>query len=200
MPHRHFSPPWDIVDNGACFIVRDNGRVLPVSRLPVHWQAHLRKRTCKQAAGRLCGALLVSFWFDDSKTRGAADRCRRQTPKKTLRLPKSEPRNKGNDLLHAQMTPRPVRCGGGVELVPVVSRSKPTSVLRVRADCGGRLFAAKFRIMAMITCISLETTPACPAYPRGQWRRLAPPIMPAPSSRRRLCLTRVRVVSPTAAG
>src|SRR5262245_7806477 len=31
-------------------------------------------------------------------------------------------------------------------------------------------------------------------------RGLAPPIMPAPSSRRRLCLTRVRVVSPTAAG
>jgi hypothetical protein len=41
--------------------------------------------------------------------------------------------------------------------------------------------------------------PGLSSIPRGQWRRLAPPIMPAPSSRRRLCLTRVRVVSPTAA-
>jgi hypothetical protein len=23
MPSRHFIPPWDIEDNGACFIVRD---------------------------------------------------------------------------------------------------------------------------------------------------------------------------------
>jgi hypothetical protein len=23
---RHFPPPWDIEDNGACFIVRDNNR------------------------------------------------------------------------------------------------------------------------------------------------------------------------------
>jgi len=24
MPDRRFTPPWDIEDNGACFIVRDN--------------------------------------------------------------------------------------------------------------------------------------------------------------------------------
>jgi hypothetical protein len=29
MPYRRFSPPWDIDDNGACFIVRDhNGQAL----------------------------------------------------------------------------------------------------------------------------------------------------------------------------
>src|SRR5262249_44478235 len=45
-----------------------------------------------------------------------------------------------------------------------------------------------------------ETTPGLSSIPRGSItaRRLAPPIMPAPSSRRRLCLARVRVVSPTA--
>ena len=53
-------------------------RVVQVWRLLVHWQAYLPKRARKQAAVRLCGALLVSFWFDDSKTRRAVDRCRRQ--------------------------------------------------------------------------------------------------------------------------
>jgi hypothetical protein len=29
MPDRRFSPPWDIEDNGACFIIRDkNGQAL----------------------------------------------------------------------------------------------------------------------------------------------------------------------------
>jgi hypothetical protein len=29
MPDRRFTPPWDIEDNGACFIVRDaNGQAL----------------------------------------------------------------------------------------------------------------------------------------------------------------------------
>ena len=41
-------------------------------------------------------------WFDDSKTRGAWDQCHRQSTKKTLRLPKSEPRNRRKDLLHTQ--------------------------------------------------------------------------------------------------
>jgi hypothetical protein len=28
-PHRRFTPPWDIEDNGACFIIRDhNGQAL----------------------------------------------------------------------------------------------------------------------------------------------------------------------------
>jgi hypothetical protein len=30
MPTRRFTPPWDIEDNGACFIIRDNnGQALP---------------------------------------------------------------------------------------------------------------------------------------------------------------------------
>ena len=52
--------------------------------------------------------ILVSAWLADIKTRGTVERCHRQTPKKTLRLPKPEPRNRRKDLLHAQMTPRPV--------------------------------------------------------------------------------------------
>ena len=29
MPERRFTPPWDIEDNGACFIIRDhNGQAL----------------------------------------------------------------------------------------------------------------------------------------------------------------------------
>ena len=55
---------------------------------PVQWQAHSPKRARKQAEVRLCEALLVSFRFDDSKTRGAAERCHRQAPKECLRLPK----------------------------------------------------------------------------------------------------------------
>ena len=46
------------------------------------------------------------------------------------------------------ITPRPVQHGGRVELVPGGStRSEPPSVLRVRADCGGRLFAAKLGVV-----------------------------------------------------
>ena len=50
-------------------------------------------------------------------------------------------------ILHPQMTPRPVQHGGGVELVPCSTRSEPPSVLRMRADCGGRLFTAKFGVV-----------------------------------------------------
>jgi hypothetical protein len=49
-------------------------RAVPASRLPVHWQAHLPKRAQAQAEVRT----VVSFWFDDSKTHGAAERCRGQ--------------------------------------------------------------------------------------------------------------------------
>jgi hypothetical protein len=33
-------------------------------------------------------SIVVSFWFDDSKTRGAWDECHRQGPKQSLKLPK----------------------------------------------------------------------------------------------------------------
>ena len=36
---------------------------------------------------------------------------------------------------------------GGVELAPCSSRPEPPSVLRVRADCGGRLFTAKLAVV-----------------------------------------------------
>jgi hypothetical protein len=76
----------------------------------------------------------------------AWDQCRRQTPKKTLRLRKSEPRNRRNDLLHAPMTPWPVQHGGRVELPQRSSRPERPSVLRVRADCGSRFFTAKLGV------------------------------------------------------
>ena len=45
------------------------------------------------------------------------------------------------------MTPRPVHRGGGVELVACFTRPEPRSVLRARADCGGRLFTAKLAVV-----------------------------------------------------
>ena len=48
--------------------------------------------------------------------------------------------------LHAQMTPRPVQHTGGSNC-PVSSRPGSPSVLHARADCGGRLFAAKLCIV-----------------------------------------------------
>jgi hypothetical protein len=72
--------------------------------LLAHKQTHSPRRAQTQAVvRRLYGALRC--WLDDSKTRGAADRCHRQTPKKTLRLRKSEPRNRGNDLFARPMPP-----------------------------------------------------------------------------------------------
>ena len=49
---------------------------------------------------------------------------------------------------HHQGHPRPVQHGGRVELAPVLQSSlKRPSVLRVRADCGARLFLAKFAVV-----------------------------------------------------
>ena len=45
-------------------------RVVQVWRLLVHWQAHSPKRARKQAAVRLCGALLVSFGSTTAKRVG----------------------------------------------------------------------------------------------------------------------------------
>ncbi len=88
-------------------------RAAQVWRLLVHWQAHLPKRARKQGAVRLCEALLVSFGSPTAKRAGAWDQCHRQTPKKTLRLRKSEPRNRRNDLLHHQGHPPLSRLGWG---------------------------------------------------------------------------------------
>src|SRR5690348_14216078 len=55
------------------------------------------------------------------------------------------------------MTPRPVQHGGGVELdnIQVVDPNR-RSVLRVRADCGGRISAAK---LGVVSAISAASTP-----------------------------------------
>jgi hypothetical protein len=44
--------------------------VWPISRLPVHWQAHLPKQVRKQGVVRLYGALLVSFDSTTAKRAG----------------------------------------------------------------------------------------------------------------------------------
>ena len=81
----------------------------------------------------------MSFWFDDIKTRGAAERCRRsQTVKEKLSPHFWVFGIFEGVLLHAQMTPRPVQHGGRVELDPVLPVDPKPLVLRVRANCGGR--------------------------------------------------------------
>jgi hypothetical protein len=45
-----------------------------------------------------------------------------------------------------------VQVGGGSKRVPYSTRSEPPSVLHVRADCGGRLFAAKLHVDLRINC------------------------------------------------
>ena len=45
------------------------------------------------------------------------------------------------------MPPAGFQHGCGIELVPCSSRPEPPSVLRMRADCGGRLFTAKLGVV-----------------------------------------------------
>src|SRR5262249_20617068 len=97
------------------------GPLAPVSRtglvLPSRVMSRLEKSVKSEPASMLApiqllvgtAALDRHSRSSDSKTRGAAERCRGQTPKETLRLQKSEPRNRGNDLLHAQTAPGPVQ-------------------------------------------------------------------------------------------
>ena len=65
-------------------------RVLPVSRLLVHWQAHSPKRTCKQAAVRLYGASWCRFGSTTAKRAG-----RDWWPERALGLTS----NPGRDLM-----------------------------------------------------------------------------------------------------
>ena len=77
------------------------------------------QRARKQAAIRLCGALLVSFHSTDSKTRGAVDPCRLQIVKGNLSAYFGEPIFLGG-LFAPTNAPRPVQHGGGVELAPLL--------------------------------------------------------------------------------
>ena len=79
------------------------------------------------------------------KTRGAVEWCRRQTPKKTLRLQKSKARKRGKDPFARPMPPGLSDMGWGRGACS--TRSEPPSVPRVRADFGGRLFTAKFGVI-----------------------------------------------------
>ena len=122
-------------------------RVVQVWRPLVRWQMHLPKRARKQGAVRLCGALLVSFWFDDSKTHGAADRCRRQTPKKTL-SPHFWVFGIFEDTLSRHPSPPGLSgMGVGSNWSRAQVDPNPPSVLRARADRGGHLFTAKLGVV-----------------------------------------------------
>ena len=57
------------------------------------------------------------------------------------------PRTRTARRRSAPRGPPPCPGWGGVELVPCSTRSEPPSVLRVRADCGGRLFTAKLGVV-----------------------------------------------------
>ena len=67
-------------------------------------------------------------WMADSKTRGAAERCGRQTPKNSLRLQKSKARNRGNDLLRAQWHPGLSSTGAGSKGGGAISASRESSL------------------------------------------------------------------------
>ena len=56
-------------------------------------------------------------------------------------------------FLHCTSKATPlVQVGGRVKMVPYCNRSEPLSVLRIRADCGGRLFTAKLGVV--VHCLS----------------------------------------------
>src|SRR5262249_9366605 len=94
------------------------------------------KASAKQAIVLLCGALRTSF----GKTRGGADWCHRPKIKQNL-----SPHFEGFGIfeggpLRPQMTPGLSSIPRGGRIGPRGSnRPEPPSVLRVRADCGGRL-------------------------------------------------------------
>ena len=79
---------------------------------------------------RIAGFVL----FNDSKTPGAADWCHPSNLKEKL-IPHFEVFGIFEGVpLHAQMTPRPVQVGGGVELDRVIScANPPPPVRRARA-------------------------------------------------------------------
>jgi hypothetical protein len=70
-----------------------------VWRPPVHSPARLPKRSQAQAVVQLYGALTCRLGSTTAQGGGAVPW---SNPKKALRVRKSEPRNRGNDLLRAQ--------------------------------------------------------------------------------------------------
>ena len=87
------------VDGGAFSLLSGVAGVAPACALA----GAFAKATANASSGPTIRRIGVSFCFDDSKTRVARDRCRRRPPKNSLRLP-SKLGDRGNDLLHAQMT------------------------------------------------------------------------------------------------
>jgi hypothetical protein len=79
------------------------------------------------------------------ETRGAAERCRHQVPKKFLRLPKNlRPVTEGTDLLRAQCPPAcPAwgwgRCAADAGFVCASRRLQRSGDAHCRRDCFGRL-------------------------------------------------------------
>ena len=84
-----------------------------------------------------CGCRLGSM---TPKRAGRRTGATLKNPKETLRLQKSEPRNRGNDLFCAPEATPLSRLGVG-RIRPVLKSTRTPSVPRARADRGGRLFS-----------------------------------------------------------
>ena len=110
-------------------------------------------------------SIVVSFLVRRQQNARAADQCRRRIEEILKASKNLRPVTEGTIFCTTKATPL-VQLGGGVELDPCSSRPEPPSVLRARADCGGRLFTAKLgvvvhicRINCSITCWRM--TPSC---------------------------------------
>ena len=112
----------------------------------MHWQAYLPKRARKQAAVRLCGALLVSFGSTTANAQ-VADRCCPQTPKRVLKIQNLSPVTQGRIFIRSREGVADPAWAGGRNGPRAPGRPEPPSVHRVRTGCGGRLFTAKLGII-----------------------------------------------------
>jgi hypothetical protein len=106
----------EFAGRGRRCVVRCGRCVAPA----LHWQAFRQGE--RTASNTLAMRRIADFVC---KTHGAADRCRCQAPKKTLRLRKSEPGNRGNDLLRTQCPPGLSSMGLGSHWSPCSIRSEP---------------------------------------------------------------------------
>ena len=107
----------------------------------MHWQAHSPRRGRNRKQWSDYRPPYGSPWFDDSKTHGRRTGAALKALAE-LKRPFWGLRYFLGGPLHRQMTTRPVQAWGGVELTPELP-----SVHGVRADCGGRLFTAKLRVV-----------------------------------------------------
>ena len=88
----------------------------------------------------------VSFWFADCKNARGGGRVPPSIPKRVLKIQKLGPYNAGKGLYSLPREGGRSSVGVGSNCTRAPFDPNP-SVLRVRADCGGRLFPAKFGVV-----------------------------------------------------